>query len=479
MVIDEYFLQVLEIMILHMGSELYMVDEAYKLLLDVEHEIDATHSVLLELLKTVAKRRINDEKPTIIFEDVFSVDKFKEYTDTFEKIQKIPHNALLEHIYPKLLAYRRKASVNKSITILQDEIQKIEFGEYTSTTQMYEEFRSTLIKIVEDVLDVIDEQDSSEILLLPNTTTIDKIKKLNIDQHIPLYTGIKTLDEITEGFQTSRVYIVSGITGTGKSTILMNLTYYLAKSLKHNEQILELKKKEWNDRIPVILYLSNENTIAESYNRLASIISGQPIDLKDSIDDTTAKIVVEFLMQNNIGIDVKYEPPYSINTYDIGHIIKNLERKQKVKVVALVVDYMNRLKSATNEHTDLLRVKLGSIVDELKTLSIRFRIPVITAVQLNRESLKTNEPGKGNVGESWHIVENADMLLVIHREQNETDAKYDKLKLWVDKTRYTTANANKKVIFSYYNGSYRLVEDNTNYASSASRSSPWAEINPF
>jgi len=336
----------------------------------IENELSVEHAELIELLYTIGSRRLKDENIVGLFEDVFSIDRFRPYVKQFETIQKIPKQTLVNDIYQKLLAYRRKCSIKQTMDIMQNIFDRIETQSYTSTKEVYDELKQTVIHVMEDVLDVI-EQDSSEIMLLPNIRTKEIIKNLPLDEHIPLYSGVEKLDKITNGFQTSRVYIVSGITGTGKSTVLMNLTYYLAKNMELNTKLLEIKSKEWPDRIPVIMYVSNENTITESYNRLASIISGRYIDLNEPITDESAEIVTDFLMQHNVGIDIKYVPPYTISTFDLIHIMKTVERRDNVKIVALILDYMNRINSSTNQHTDLLRIKLGAIVDELKAISVR------------------------------------------------------------------------------------------------------------
>ena len=112
-----------------------------------------------------------------------------------------------------------------------------------------------------------------------------------------------------------------------------------------------------------------------------------------------------------------------------GYIKKLTDRG--VKIDAIVVDYVNLLKSnsGTNSYE---RIKYAT--EELRALSYVYECPIITATQLNRSGYSEVNPGLDTVGESYGLAATADAIFSIWREEEDIDLGV--LKLGIMKNRF-------------------------------------------
>lgn len=184
---------------------------------------------------------------------------------------------------------------------------------------------------------------------------------------------------------------------------------------------------------PAILYLTQENKENETIDRLFSLSADDTSDVMKNYTPTEAiktfrKKGLKLTKEDNIDIIVMYREPRSIDTSDLYTIIDELE-EQGIEVICLVQDYIKKMKSA--EYEKDLRLELGKITDEFKALAIAKDIPVITASQLNKESVKSIEMAIesnktdstrvlniSGVGESFQMMENSDCVIIINREMS-------------------------------------------------------------
>ena len=102
-----------------------------------------------------------------------------------------------------------------------------------------------------------------------------------------LTTGMQGFNQlIGGGFENTRVYLLLGITGVGKSMTLINLAYQLKKYNKG------YKTKDPTKR-PCIVYLTQENTVTETIQRLFQICTGEEFAKQESPEAAINKLRVE------------------------------------------------------------------------------------------------------------------------------------------------------------------------------------------
>ena len=91
---------------------------------------------------------------------------------------------------------------------------------------------------------------------------IDSIRNELTSEYRTLYTGMQGFNQLLGGgFENTRVYLFLGVTGVGKSMSLLNVAYQMKKYNKN------FKPKD-PTKIPTIVYLTMENTVTETVDRL-------------------------------------------------------------------------------------------------------------------------------------------------------------------------------------------------------------------
>ena len=303
------------------------------------------------------------------------------------------------------------------------------------------------------------------------TVLFDSMEKLNNRNRI-FITGIKHLNTfLAPGYMSKRLYTYLAFPGGGKSQILLKTAWDIKK---YNSGI-ECKNP---DHRPAVLMITMENSIEETIERIFNMVSSD-----DDIRNYSPKQVKKMLKKDgltvtdkdNIDIIIKYYPNRSIDTNDLYGIIQDLE-DEGVEVIALILDYVKRIRPAEKALTE--KEELKNITNELKDLATYWDIPVITAQQLNRtasaivdaaiqakKSDVTKLVGRDGVAGAWEIIENSDVVIIINREKKlGTDEVYMTFKLL--KRRYRSADNDEKLReLEYFNHPYakgssiRLVDD--------------------
>lgn len=279
----------------------------------------------------------------------------------------------------------------------------------------------------------------SESLSLSNDeqfeATVAHMYNRAIDGSTKLKTGIQAINRsLNGGFENDRCYIYLGLPGEGKSSTLLNLTL----QIKGNNK--DIVTKDPTKR-PTILFLTMENTLNETLERVFSILVSD-----DDISEFGGhKEIMQLLRQNGLGvsndspidIEFRYVPSNSVDT-DYLYTIYDEMSANGQEVVCLVQDYIKRIRPRDFKLMGGdMRIALGAVVDEFKEFAVAKHIPVITASQLNRDAAKiidegrksseadlVRKVGRANIGESTLITENADSAFILVPEDGADGKKY-------------------------------------------------------
>lgn len=245
-----------------------------------------------------------------------------------------------------------------------------------------------------------------------------------IDRHIH---DLKTVDEtISSGWEWldkkldggflengRAIYVFAGETNIGKSIFLGNIARNIASSGK------------------TVLLVSLEMSELVYAKRITTNLTQIPIRQLHNRTDDIEECVKQYKQTNTKSrIVVKEFPPSTITCKHLKGYIKKLVDRG-VKPDAIVVDYVNLLKSQTGVNS-YERIKYAT--EELRALSYVFSCPIITATQLNRQGYNEINPGLDTVGESYGLAATADAIFSIWREEEDIDLGV--LKLGVMKNRF-------------------------------------------
>ena len=183
---------------------------------------------------------------------------------------------------------------------------------------------------------------------------------------------------------------------------------------------------------PCVLYLTQENTVEETIERIWSHCFGnnskiQDFDPQEAADMLKSVGLSEQDDPTKAEIIIKYRSTKTISVNDIRGMISELEKDGK-KTVMIVQDYIKRLRPSQNIK-DNTRLEYSVISDDLAALAKELNIPILTAMQFNRDGVREVESattlmdqiasiervGSSNISESIDIFQNADYCFSLGR----------------------------------------------------------------
>jgi hypothetical protein len=250
-------------------------------------------------------------------------------------------------------------------------------------------------------------------------STIEELKKPN--NHMAM--GIKQLNNMLDGgLENGRTYLFFGLPKGFKSGTLLNIGIW---ACKYNKNVVtkDPTKK------PCVLYVTQENSIRETLQRIFVYSTGKSI--VDYDEQEALRIIREEIIgDSEVDFFIKYRPNKTISTTDLDAMCDDLEL-EGFEVVTLIQDYTKRIRSA-NYNPDI-RLELGNVVDDFTVIAKSRNIPVVSAGQLNREAYRILEnalqKGRTNigkdlnashVGESALMIENTDYGIIVNKEEDLT-----------------------------------------------------------
>ena len=181
-------------------------------------------------------------------------------------------------------------------------------------------------------------------------------------------------------------------------------------------------------RIPTVLFVTQENSIRETLERVWSHYNCDADDFKSHSNQEVLEILNKKGFNQGVNIAFKYRKSKSIDTTDVDAMIDELEEEGKY-VVCVIHDYIKRINSSMR-YPDMY-TELGQVCDDFCNIAKNRNICVISASQFNREALKKLEEaakkflsdplkniGTSDIGESVKILDNSDIIIALHKKPN-------------------------------------------------------------
>jgi len=199
------------------------------------------------------------------------------------------------------------------------------------------------------------------------------------------------------------LYLFLGPTNVGKSIFLGNVASNMAaKGLTTVLISLEMPEMMYAKRISSHLSKIPINEIQGQIGALDSYFKG--------VTETHKRKLI-----------IKEFPPKSITVAGIKAYLESLV-KTGIKPDILVIDYLGLIKASQGENS----YEQGKVAaEELRALSYFFNMPVVSAIQTNREGME--KPSLDTVSESLGVAFTADVVWAIYQEEGDQELGVIKL----------------------------------------------------
>ncbi len=230
-------------------------------------------------------------------------------------------------------------------------------------------------------------------------------------------TGLKKFNSfLGGGFVKKGLTLFIAGTGVGKSIFMCHFAADLCR----------LKTK--------VLYLSLEMPEEKIARRIdTNILNIDRMDLVNLTREKYVELKAEQKKKYGNNIVVKWNVAHDFSTNNLRNLLRELKEKKNYEPEVIFVDYMglmrpNFISKEQNEASMLKRVS-----EELFALAGEKNIAVVTAMQFNRDGMRSDNAGMNKIAGSVGTVFAADEVILL--KQNEDLKANGKYKLEKEKSR--------------------------------------------
>jgi replicative DNA helicase len=230
-----------------------------------------------------------------------------------------------------------------------------------------------------------------------------------------LATGLRSLDRMMGGLQSSDLVILAGRPGMGKTALATNLAYNVARAW-HGEPQVDGRIKTVNGGIVGFFSLEmsaeqlatriiSEQTEIPSYRIRRGEI--QPTDF-DRIAEAAREMETLPLYIDETG---------GLTIAQLAARARRLKRQKGLDL--LVIDYIQLLQGSSRRAAAGRVQEVTEITTSLKALAKELNVPVLALSQLSRqvENREDKRPQLADLRESGSIEQDADVVMFVFREE--------------------------------------------------------------
>ena len=255
-------------------------------------------------------------------------------------------------------------------------------------------------------------------------------------------TGFPKLNYFLGGLQKGKIYIIGARPSQGKSALAMNISEHVART--HNVLFvsLEMSRKEYTQRL--LFGRAGIDINCVNTGRISEYEISKVKDQKEYLD--------------SLNLFVKTKTPCKVSDIEIDII--NIQASRG-SCDLVVVDYLQLLTPSTKGVKNR-EVEVAEISRELKSLAVKYNVPIIILSQLSRalESREDKRPMLSDLRESGAIEQDADVVMFVYRDEfyhpNDPSAR-GKGEILIRKNRGGVNN--KNVYMNWQPSAVRFTEE--------------------
>ena len=311
-------------------------------------------------------------------------EDLKLFKDTLTTYKQYDSALNMDELIANTETYFKEKAVYNTVLKIVDDVSK-EKSDYAKFLQWFE--KACNITLVNDIgLDFYGDYDKI-------------IKDLGTQNEV-LPLGWDFIDNKIGGGLAKNgraLYLFLGPTNVGKSIFLGNVASNMAqKGLTTVLISLEMPEMMYAKRISSHLSKIPIKDIQQQIGSLEAYF-------KDASESRKRKLII------------KEFPPKSITVAGVKAYLESLV-KAGIKPDVLVIDYLGLLKASSGDNS----YEQGKVAsEELRALSYFFNMPVVSAIQTNREGMET--PSLDTVSESLGVAFTADVVWAIYQEEGDQE----------------------------------------------------------
>ena len=235
------------------------------------------------------------------------------------------------------------------------------------------------------------------------------------DGHLSgLSSGLTDLDNKMGGLQSSDLIILAGRPSMGKTALVTNIAYNVAKAYRSETQADGTEKTVDGGRVGFFsLEMSAEQLATRILSEQAEVAS-EKIRRGMITEDEFRKLV-------SVSQEMSRAPLYIDQTGGIS-IAQLAARARKLKrqkgLDLLIVDYLQLLSGSSKKGDNRVQ-EITEITTGLKALAKELAVPIVALSQLSRqvEQREDKRPQLSDLRESGSIEQDADVVMFVFREE--------------------------------------------------------------
>ena len=243
--------------------------------------------------------------------------------------------------------------------------------------------------------------------------TQDDIEQLvkNKGKITGLTTGLKDLDNVTEGLHETQLIIIAARPAVGKTAFALNVAVAAAKSTKKNVAIFSLEMPAEQLVLRMISSLGQIDNKKLQSGRL------------ETEDYHRINEAVSQLADTNI----YFHDGASTTASEIQAKCRRLST-QGEGLGLVVIDYL-QLVDASDRYQGARQQEISEISRKLKTMALELNVPVIALSQLSRnvEKREDKRPVLSDLRESGAIEQDADIVAALHAPETDVPQTDDSI----------------------------------------------------
>ncbi len=228
-----------------------------------------------------------------------------------------------------------------------------------------------------------------------------------------ILTGFPKLDQLTGGLRRQEMFVLAARPSIGKTAFALNVV----RNIMMKEVAGQPRKK--------IAFFSLEMSAEQVGQRLLCTEAGVPLSSIMSRQMQPADLIkLKTAGASLAKAELKIDPTGGLSVFELRSKARKIKEKDGLDLI--VIDYLTLMRADVSA-ADGRQVEVAAISGGLKKIAKDLNVPVLVLAQLNRDvekgqGGKNARPKLSNLRESGAIEQDADVVVFLHRDRDESKA---------------------------------------------------------